>query len=128
MTASPAIADRVAALCMNVDAGVVRSFISRLSDDYLERFDPATIAGHIEGLSRLSKDNPAEVLVEQEAEGQISVAVLAFDHPYEFSLITGMLASSGFAVESSDAFTLSRSKASGQKRRTIPPRRGAARP
>jgi glutamate-ammonia-ligase adenylyltransferase len=128
MAAIPAIADRVVPLCKNVDAGVVRSFISRLSDDYLERFDPATIAGHIQALNRLSKENPVEVLVKQEPDGQISVAVLAFDHPYEFSLITGMLASSGFAVESSDAYTLSRSKSSATPRSAARLRRGSERP
>src|SRR5207237_2145513 len=101
MAASPEIAARVVSHCPTTDPAVARSLLARFGDDYLNRFDPQTIAGHVCALAALARENPAELLVRQEAGARISCAVLAFDHPFGFSSITGTLAGSGFAIESS---------------------------
>ncbi len=96
----------IAALCPGLDDRIVREHVQRLDDDYLARFDPPLIAEHLLSLSRLSSDRPVDVLLTNEGDRRASCAVLAFDHPFEFSLITGVLASVGLRINSGDVFTL----------------------
>ena len=44
MAASPEIAARVVSHCPTTDPAVARALLARFGDDYLNRFDPQTIA------------------------------------------------------------------------------------
>jgi [glutamine synthetase] adenylyltransferase / [glutamine synthetase]-adenylyl-L-tyrosine phosphorylase len=96
----------------NLDPKIVGDFLNRMEADYPRSFQPAEIARHLQALSKLSGDNPVQVILDKEAgpDGAIECTVLAFDHPFEFSSITGLMAGTGFSIESSDAFTLKRVK------------------
>jgi [glutamine synthetase] adenylyltransferase / [glutamine synthetase]-adenylyl-L-tyrosine phosphorylase len=108
--------DRILQRAPGAERGVVATFVGRLKNEYCRIFDPASIAGHFLALVRLSQEHPVQVLLERKTDGLIDCAILAFDHPFEFSCITGIMAGTGYNVERSDAFTLRRVKSTGRKR------------
>jgi glutamate-ammonia-ligase adenylyltransferase len=77
-------------------------------------------------LAQLSLDKPVATLIEPGEGGAIECVIAAFDHPFEFSCITGAMAATGYSIESSDAFTLRRKKgnAANKNRRDFFSRRG----
>jgi glutamate-ammonia-ligase adenylyltransferase len=125
MGTANSIADQVIAQCRSVAADSVRAFLGRIDPEYLSKFDPRTIGSHIRALSRLSAEEPATVMFHQ-SSGLIDCTILAFDHPFEFSSITGLMAGTGFSIESSDAYTLSRVKQAAQPAQPL--RRSRLRP
>ncbi len=90
----------------NVDADTAAKHFDRFDEEYLERFDEPTVATHLQCLSQIAPTNPVEVLLADDGDGQAQCTVIAFDHPFEFSLIVGVLAGTGFRIESGDVFTL----------------------
>ncbi|MFA9480103.1 hypothetical protein ACERK3_17655 [Phycisphaerales bacterium AB-hyl4] len=99
-------AQAIKAHCSPADADRVEAMLRRVDDEYLHRFDAATVASHFQQLLQLNKDEPVRTLVEQDEEGHVVCTVLAFDHPFEFSLLTGVLAGTGLSIVSGDVFTL----------------------
>ncbi len=89
-----------------VDSHRVRRLVDRLDAEYYERFDEATVAEHVGHLVSLGRSHPVATLVRREDDGRAACTVLAFDYPYEFSLITGVLAATGLRIESGDIFTV----------------------
>lgn len=96
------------ALCPEVEAKFIRDHLLRLDDEYFERFDVREVAAHVRGLARLSPEHPLEMTVSLSEDGGVDCTVMAFDYPFEFSLITGVLFSMGFSVQSGDIFTYGR--------------------
>lgn len=94
------------ALCPEVDERVLQEHLDRVDADYLDRFGPTEIAEHVRSVGRLSADNPVEVLLQRLGERAAACTVLAYDHPFEFSLIAGVLASTDFRIDSGVIFTL----------------------
>ncbi|MFZ7112924.1 MAG: glutamate-ammonia-ligase adenylyltransferase [Desulfatiglandales bacterium] len=82
--------------------------LARLSDRYFNRFSEKEIADHIKGLSEITPESPAKILLRSRRDGTVDCTVLAFDYPSEFSLITGVLAAMGFSILSGDVFTYKR--------------------
>ena len=95
-------------LCPDVGEELIREHLERLDEEYFQRFDLKDLVEHLQGLSRLSPTHPVETLVSANLEGTVECTVLAFDYPFEFSLITGVLASMGFGILSGDIFTYER--------------------
>jgi [glutamine synthetase] adenylyltransferase / [glutamine synthetase]-adenylyl-L-tyrosine phosphorylase len=89
------------------DPLVVAEHLGRLDARYFERFALPEVIEHCAGLASLSTGSTAAVSVKASAGGELSCTVLAFDHPGAFSLIVGVLASSGFDIRSGDIFTWS---------------------
>ncbi len=102
----PSDVQAIAQLLPDVDPSAVVRHLDRLDDEYVERFDTAQIAEHVSALSQLSHDDPVRVLLSRQDDGLITCVVIAFDHRFEFSLITGVLASVGFQIDKGDVFTL----------------------
>ncbi len=102
----PPDAPAIHSLCPQIESRVIESHLSRLDADYLERFESDVVAEHLEGLCALSSEHAVQVIVRRRDDAQIECAVLAFDHPFEFSLIAGVLAGTGFTIDSGDVFTL----------------------
>ncbi|MFH1481181.1 MAG: glutamate-ammonia-ligase adenylyltransferase [Pseudomonadota bacterium] len=94
--------------CPDVDERLIKEHLSRLGEPYFNRFSKNDICRHLVGLSRLSPENPVEVLIHIKRDGSTECSVLAFDYPSEFSIITGILAAMGFSILSGDAFTYKR--------------------
>ena len=108
-------------LCPFVDARLTAEHLARLDPEYVERFSPREIAAHLRGLAILSPRHPVELLIERDRAGMPVVTVLAFDYPFEFSLITGVLAGAGFSILAGDVFTYRRSPPDGPVRRVRRP-------
>ena len=92
----------------DLDCALVREHGARLTEEYFQRFDEQQMVEHLRGLARLTPAHPVELLLAQTATGGVECTVLAFDYPFEFSLLTGVLAGMGFSIESGDIFTYAR--------------------
>jgi [glutamine synthetase] adenylyltransferase / [glutamine synthetase]-adenylyl-L-tyrosine phosphorylase len=110
MALNSELIDRILHRTPRLDRGDVATFLERVEPEYLGAFEPAAIAGHLQALARLSHEHPVEVLLNHNRDGLVDCVVLAFDHPFEFSTITGIMAANGFDIERSDAFTLRKIK------------------
>jgi glutamate-ammonia-ligase adenylyltransferase len=82
--------------------------VDRLGSEYAQQFPPETIAQHVAAMKKLSAQKPVAVLLDEQSDGLIDCTIVAFDHPFEFSCITGLMAATGFSIQSSVAFTLPR--------------------
>ncbi len=74
--------------------------------EYLSAFSTEERTGHTKELEQLSKENPCSVLLKALGGHSFECTVIAFDYPWEFSLITGILSAMGFNITSGDVFTL----------------------
>lgn len=88
-----------------MDEASLRDGLSRLDERYLKAFSRDQIITHVKNLLELSSQEPVRVLLGQRRDGTVDCTVIAFDYPYEFSLITGILAGTGFNILSGDVFT-----------------------
>ncbi|MEX0654013.1 MAG: hypothetical protein WD534_07170 [Phycisphaeraceae bacterium] len=111
----------IAEHCPQLAVERIEAMLARVDDEYLDRFDTPAIALHLDRLTKLSKDEPVQTLVERDDEGHVACTVLAFDHPFEFSLLTGVLAGTGLSIVAGDVFTLPPAKPA--KPATAAPRR-----
>ncbi|MBW1787918.1 MAG: glutamate-ammonia-ligase adenylyltransferase, partial [Deltaproteobacteria bacterium] len=91
--------------CPEVDERFLKEHLSRLSDAYFARFPKKELYRHVNGLAGLSPERPVEVSATVRRDGSVDITVLAFDYPFEFSIITGILAGMGFSILSGDIFT-----------------------
>ncbi len=82
---------------------------ARLPADYVERFGEVRVAEHLAVIDRLGDGHPVEVSFEDRGDvqpGKAACTVIAFDQPFEFSLIAGTLSGCGFNIEAGDVYTL----------------------
>jgi [glutamine synthetase] adenylyltransferase / [glutamine synthetase]-adenylyl-L-tyrosine phosphorylase len=101
---------------------LVEAHYNRLASDYFKRFSGDHIKHHVMAISRLTSKHPVEIIVDRIRENEIEVTVLAFDYPGELSMITGVLAGSGFNVMSGDVYTYAKSGDAGIKTNFRPKR------
>ncbi len=101
-------AEELSSLCSGVDSSFIKRHAELLDEHYFTRFRKKTLADHVRCLSSLSKENPFELLVSAEQGERLTVTVLGFDFPGEFSLITGLLSAAGFNIVSGEIFTYRR--------------------
>ena len=94
--------------CPGVDERLLSEHVARLGERYFKGFSRKTLYDHLKGLSGLSLKHPLELRVEGKRDGSVDCTILAFDYPYEFSMITGVLAGMGFNILSGDVFTYER--------------------
>ena len=95
----------LARLCPEVEVELIKEHVDRLDDRYFDQFDPDEICRHLRALAPLSTKAPVEVLLDRRKAGRAECTVLAFDYPFEFSLITGLLGAAGFDILSGSVFT-----------------------
>lgn len=107
----------------HLDVYILEQHLSSLEEDYFASRDAATTARHLEHLSGLSAQNPVEVILTDLQNGGAECVVVAFNHPFEFSLIADVLARTGFQIETGEVFTLRPPARNGSRRA----RTGAAR-
>jgi len=93
------------AACPEVDERFLKEHRDRLSDDYFSSFPKKEIYRHLKGLAGLSSEQPLKVTATARRDGSVDITVLAFDYPFEFSIITGVLSGMGFGILSGDIFT-----------------------
>jgi glutamate-ammonia-ligase adenylyltransferase len=89
------------------DKSFIETHVESLPARYFTDFSPNEIARHADELSRLS--NPSDFVVLWETSTQsVSLTVLAYDYPAEFSVLTGLLAASRFDILSGSVYTYHR--------------------
>ena len=91
--------------CPDVDERFLHEHLSRLGHRYFSSFGDEDLYTHVTGLSRLSSEQPVQLLLQAKRDGSVDCTVLAFDYPSEFSIITGILAGMGFNIHSGEVFT-----------------------
>ncbi len=74
------------------------------------------IASQLLALMKLSDEKPVQLIFGRRDDGSIECSVLAFDHLFEFSIICGVMAGTGFSITDSNAFTLPAVRSPGLKR------------
>ncbi|MBN1627141.1 MAG: glutamate-ammonia-ligase adenylyltransferase [Deltaproteobacteria bacterium] len=89
------------------DEDVLKGHLNRLSNDYFRVFSEDHIRRHVSAISMLSSRHPVEVIIERTRDDELECTVLSFDYKGVFSLITGILAGTGFNVMSGDVYTYS---------------------
>jgi glutamate-ammonia-ligase adenylyltransferase len=99
---------RLRSLCPETEQELISEHLARLEDRYFQYFSEQKIAEHLRMLGRLSSEQPVQTLVQPREADRLEITVLAFDYPGEFSLITGVLAASGFNIISGEVYTYSR--------------------
>ena len=99
---------RLCSLCPQTELELIREHLARLEERYFQYFSEDTVAEHLRVLGRLSSEQPVQTLVQPRERDRLEITVLAFDYPGEFSLITGVLAASGFNIISGEVYTYSR--------------------
>ncbi|MDN5941416.1 MAG: hypothetical protein L0H94_06005 [Nitrospira sp.] len=95
----------LASLCPDVDDEVIQDFVSRMDPEYFERFQPDTIAHHIQLAGRLTPDHPCELSVLDKRGGQSEISIVAYDYFSEFAAICGVLSAFGLNIEEGRIYT-----------------------
>ncbi|MDX1682630.1 MAG: hypothetical protein R3336_05890 [Phycisphaeraceae bacterium] len=119
---SPSLtSERIVAHASDLDEGFVRRQLAGLDPDYGQRFGPEEAADHMAALAGLGDEHPVQVEVElrDASAGEAVITIFAFDHAFEFSLITGVLAGAGFRIEAGDVFTVRAESGENERARII---------
>src|ERR1051325_1941425 len=66
----------VKALCPDLNDDLIRDFLSRMDEEYLQQFQPAQIAAHVNLTARLDAEHLSQVSLEPAADGSVDVAVV----------------------------------------------------
>ncbi|MEW5818268.1 MAG: hypothetical protein AB1798_23130, partial [Spirochaetota bacterium] len=94
-------------LCPDIDPDFLTLHATSLSIKYFSSFDDREIQSHLNALASLSPQKPCALLFAEKPDSLCECSILAFDYPGVFSLITGLLAASGFDIISGNIFTYS---------------------
>ena len=100
----------------DIDEKLLNGHLNRLGSDYFRRFSEDHIRRHIRAISRLSPRHPVELIIDRIRDDEIECTVIAFDYLGELSLISGILAGTGFNILSGDVYTYSKIVENGVKR------------
>ncbi len=100
---------KLKSLCPNIADDLLNEHISRLNAGYFDAFSEQEVCRHISDLSTLSPENPIRTVLEKDDTGLVRCTFTAFDYPFAFSLLTGILAGMGFSIQSGRAFTYAKS-------------------
>ncbi|RPH77960.1 MAG: hypothetical protein EHM80_11405, partial [Nitrospiraceae bacterium] len=95
----------LASLCPDVDDEVVQDFVSRMDPEYFARFQPDTIAHHIQLANQLTPDHPCELSVLDKRAGRSEISIVAYDYFSEFAAICGVLSAFGLNIEEGRIYT-----------------------
>jgi len=97
--------EELAGIVPGLDREIIDFHLRSLDDSYFRFFSLEDIGRHVRLLSGLSPEDPVKTLLREGSGGRIECTVLAKDHPSVFSLITGLLAATGFNIQSGSIFT-----------------------
>lgn len=100
--------ERIHALCPELPVSLVEQHIGRLDQRYLETFSDDQIALHARAMGELTPEAPVRVIAAPVGRTRSACTIIGPDYPSVFSLITGLLTSSGFNTLSGEVFTYRR--------------------
>ena len=102
--------------CQDVDEQLITDHLGRLEDEYFKVFSFDQICSHLYGIAQISAKHPVTIVFNRQQGRHIDCTILAYDYPFEFSLITGILAATGYRIISGSIFTYSRMEPPPEKR------------
>lgn len=101
--------DELSSLCPDCTPELLEELRRSLPPRYFETFSRDWQAQHISILAHLTREEPVGVLIDEPGDepgdDTVAVTVLGYDYPGEFSIIAGLLAASGFEVNSGHVYT-----------------------
>ena len=103
--------------CPKVDDKLILEHLNRLQERYFERFTWEDIGEHLDLLAGLSAKKVVNVALKLQGKGEVQCTVCAFDYPFVFSLITGVLAAMGFSIQKGEIFTYAKASVERAPRR-----------
>jgi len=121
-TAREAIMTSLLTLAADLPADVVRDFVSRMDEEYFQRFQPPDIVPHLRLVAHLTPDHPCELSVTEEHDGLVLV-IVAYDYFSEFAAIAGLLSSHRLDIREGTLYTYAEQAAPGGLRPAAPLRR-----
>src|SRR5215831_10408812 len=90
-----------------VGAETVAEFLSRLDEDYFDRFTTEDIHNHLIMAGRLTPDRPVQLKVVPSGPGQFELTIVALDCFSELSIICGLISAFAFNIDSGYIYTFS---------------------
>jgi len=90
-----------------VGAETVAEFLSRLDQDYFDRFTTEDIHNHLIMAGRLTPDRPVQLKVVPSGPGQFELTIVALDCFSELSIICGLISAFAFNIDSGLVYTFS---------------------
>lgn len=91
--------------CPGVAASTLDDFLDRLDPDYFAYFEPHEVCQHMTMAEALDADEPFQARFRRQSDGILGIAIVAFDHFAEFSVLCGLVASFGLEILSGRSFT-----------------------
>ncbi|HEU4388428.1 MAG TPA: hypothetical protein VFV34_11570 [Blastocatellia bacterium] len=114
---------QVESLSGEVGAEIVAEFLSRLDDEYFERFSPEQVRLHMQMASSLWLARPVQLNVAAGSPGQFDLTIVALDFFSELSIICGLISAFGFNIDAGYVYTFSGQSSAA---RTSQPRRAGS--
>jgi glutamate-ammonia-ligase adenylyltransferase len=110
----------LAPLCQDIEAEVVRDFLSRMDPEYFSRFHVDNIARHIHLIAALTLDHPCELSIRPGEGDRFEITVVAYDYFSEFATICGLLSAFGLNIEEGRIYTFAEAAPSAKKPTSTP--------
>jgi glutamate-ammonia-ligase adenylyltransferase len=107
-----------------VGAETVAEFLSRLDDDYFDRFTTEDIHNHLRIASRLTLDRPVQLKILPTGAGKFEFTIVGLDYFSELSIICGLISAFAFNIEAGYVFTFSAQDPQSAAPPRLDPRRG----
>src|SRR5215470_10573095 len=85
----------------------VAEFLSRLDDDYFDRFTAEDIHNHLRMATRLTLDRPVQLQIVPSGVGQFEFTIVGLDYFSELSIICGLISAFAFNIDSGLIYTFS---------------------
>lgn len=99
----------VSTLCADVAPDILQDFLSRMDQEYFRRFEPVTVAQHIQLAAQLTPEHPCEVTIAERDTQQFDLTIVAYDYFSEFANICGLLSAFGLNIEEGQIYTFTES-------------------
>jgi [glutamine synthetase] adenylyltransferase / [glutamine synthetase]-adenylyl-L-tyrosine phosphorylase len=92
-------------LCHDIAPDILEDFLDRMDPEYFRRFEPSTIAQHIQLASQLTLEQPCRVTIAEHGNRQFEVTLVAYDYFSEFATICGLLSAFELNIEEGQIYT-----------------------
>src|SRR5262249_41840001 len=129
------IKQQIESFAGEVGAETVAEFLSRLDDDYFDRFTTEDIHNHLRMASRLTPGRPVQIQMVPTGGGKFEFTIVGLDYFSELSIICGLISAFAFNIDAGSIYTFSaqerppaappRSVRAGRRWRLTPGRRRA---
>ncbi|HSE58381.1 MAG TPA: hypothetical protein VLA99_06745, partial [Nitrospiraceae bacterium] len=101
----PEMIERLQATCPQIDPAVIRDFVTRMDEDYLRQQPIDMVATHLALADRLTPREPCHVQISPEADGLLTISIVAYDYFSEFAAICGLLSAFGLDIREGRIYT-----------------------